>query len=364
MLLFLESFANWDTLATGALGKWTTISNGASVLSIGATASRTGGPAAVFYAASPVSNYTLQSYLAKTLASGQTTLTLGFALLVSQRSTDELALLSLQNINDRLVSLSILSTGQLRVRAGNASEFATGTLLGTTAGGVIGATNVWYYVEIQVVVSSTVGSVNVQVNGANVLSLTNVNTDPLGDGSILNYQLGVLFDQVLSAVNVGFTICDHYVANASGSQNTGFLGDTRVACVFPTGEGTNDQFSPNGAGSNWQCVDDNPEQDGDTTYVSSSTVSNIDEYTHGATPANTGTIYGVQLCAVARKDTAGTRSHQNFIQSASASAAGAAYPLSLSYAWYLDVVESDPNTSAAWTKAGLDAAQLGVKVAA
>src|SRR5208282_2651433 len=75
MLLFLESFANWDTLATGALGKWTTISNGASVLSIGATASRTGGPAAVFYAASPVSNYTLQSYLAKTLASGQTTLT-------------------------------------------------------------------------------------------------------------------------------------------------------------------------------------------------------------------------------------------------------------------------------------------------
>lgn len=363
-LLFMDSFANWGSAAVGALGKWTSIVDiTGGIFSLNATAGRNGGPAAVFTEADPTDQRGSGTYLAKTLPNGQTTLTVGFALNVSSRSAGELTFLALNNITDRLIGLSILQTGQLRIRAGDETEFALATLLGTTSGGVIAATNVWYYIEVQVVVSPTVGQVNIQVNGANVLTLSGVNTDPLSLGSINNYQLGWPPGTTINVVTLGFMVCDHYVTNSSGSQNTGFLGDTRVACVFPNANGTTNQFAANGAASNYLCVNEASE-DGDATYVSSATVGQIDEYTKTATPTNTGTIFGVQLCAVARKDAAGTRHNQNFILSDVSTTLGADNPLALSYAWYLDIIEQDPNTSAAWTKTGLDAAQIGVKVSA
>jgi hypothetical protein len=362
MLLFVDSFDNYATPAIAALGKWQTVQDANAILSIAAGQGRNGTNA--FKMTGQASIGSNGSYLQSVLVTGsQPSLVVGLAVNVSAfDALNTHGLLRFLDVTTPQVTLSWLPTGQLQVTRGDSG----GTVLGTSTGSVISATGSYFYIEIKITFNTLAGTIDVRAAGvpvAGLTGLTGLNTAPSGADGASVIHLGSCKPVSIAAATDTAFVDDFYVLSTTGGVNVNFLGDVRVVCVFPNGAGASTQFTPNGAAANWQCVSETSE-DGDTTYVADANIGDKDLYVKQATPVTTGPIYAVQLCSVARKDDSGVRSIANTVLSGATAEDGATQALGTTYAWYLDIMESDPNTAGPWTKTTFDAAQIGVKVAA
>jgi hypothetical protein len=356
-LLFMDSFDNYATPAIGALGKWQTLVDAGSLTSIASGAGRNGTNA---FKVNPNNQSGAGAYLQGVLATPLARIVYGLAVKVTLfDALHEMTFLGFFDVNVGQVIVTILPNGQIRFRSGS----ATGTVLATSNASVITATNVYFYLEFDITFDTVNGAIVLHANGVNVpLSASSgFDTAPSGHDSFNTHQLGYLNSSVLSTTT--YFIDDLYMLSTTGGQNTSFLGDVRVVCVFPNGAGASTQFTPNGAGTNWQCVNEVSEDAG-TTFINDANVGDEDLYTKQSIPVNTGQIFGIQQCAVAQKDAASGRSFANINLSGATTTAGATHALGLTYAWYLDVFEQDPNAASAWTFTTFQAAQIGVKVAA
>lgn len=227
-----------------------------------------------------------------------------------------------------------------------------GTSLGSSALGVFPLA-AWFYVEMLVTVSSSVGVVTVRINGANVLTLTGLNTQNTARAFIDQTQ----YDS--QGGNCSFQ--DAYWCDNTGSYNNTFLGDCRVSAKFPSSAGSTTNFTSSNANADYVNAAMVP-PGGDSDYNYDSTVGDIDLYNVGA-PSLISTVFGVQASIIARKDAAATRSIATLIKSASTTTTGATIPLSTGYTTYQQIAEVDPATGVAWLPAAL-ACQIGAKVAA
>jgi hypothetical protein len=104
---------------------------------------------------------------------------------------------------------------------------------------------------------------------------------------------------------------------------------------------------------------------GDLSYISSSTVNHEDLYGHNALVTNPSTIFTICVKPLAAKSDAGARTYDVRVKSGGAatdsgSNTGISPGQSYTYGW--SFWDTDPNTSAAWTKAALDAATKGHKI--
>jgi hypothetical protein len=95
-------------------------------------------------------------------------------------------------------------------------------------------------------------------------------------------------------------------------------------------------------------------------YIKSSTANQKTDFAHQAMTL-TGTINAVIHRTLARKDDAGARSIKQICESGATEELSATYALGSSYSYYDDILETDPNTAAAWTAANFNAATFGVK---
>ncbi len=241
-------------------------------------------------------------------------------------------------------SLVVFSSGALGIIRSNAS-----TVQAQTGPGVV-APNQWYGIELQVTVNSSGGAAEIWLGGVVVLTATGLNTQASANaygnqvaiGDINNNGLsGPMFDD--------FRVWD----NTGGSQNAPVQLDRRLITKLPSGAGTNTAWSPNGAAANWQCVDETP-PDGDTTYVSS-TGLNVDDYAMPSAGLSSAPTMVVAK-SYARKDDSATRALEVGVLSGSTTSFGSPYTMNSTYAFYDSCISVDPNTSAAWTAAGADAA--------
>jgi hypothetical protein len=228
----------------------------------------------------------------------------------------------------------------------------TATVLGTAANPLLAGS--WDYVEFKALVADAGGTAEVRVNGTAVITLSGQDTRNGGTAQVTN----VLFAP--GGTNIA-DICDWYIADTTGTANNDFIGDLRVREQYPNGAGTYTDFTPS-AGSNYQAVDETA-QDGDTTYVESSTVGHKDTYAY-ANLSGSPTIKGARLLLLAKKDDAGARSIAPTVKSGATEDDGATAALSTSYVYYSKIWETDPNSAAAWTAANLNAAEFGVEVKA
>lgn len=239
------------------------------------------------------------------------------------------------------------TTGKLRV-------YRNTTLLGESAAGVAsGAGSDFIYIELRVTVDDSAGVVVVRVNGSEVINLTGQDTRNGAAAQITEVQLWGGIDGAFD---------DFYLCDTTGSVNNDFLGDVKVVTLYPNGAGDSTDFTPL-SGSNYQNVDE-VLADGDTTYVESSTVSDKDLYTFenlGYTPES---IYGVQTVAVARKDDAGSREMRVITKSGATTKSGSSVALGTAYGVVMDFMETNPDDSAAWELADINALQAGVEVTA
>lgn len=242
------------------------------------------------------------------------------------------------------------NTGVINVYRGT----PTTTLIGSSAGSAF-PFNSFFYLEVGFVISTTVGTVTVKVNGNIVLSLTGINNQATGNNTIAQIQFRSNTSQTLNYTHYYF--CD---TTGSAPLNT-FLGDVRVYGAFPTANSAV-QFTPNGLGSNFQNAAKVPPVPL-TDFNSDSVIGDVDLFTLPATPASTTTVLGTQLSSLAYKSTAGSRALANEISSSGTVANGATISLGTSPFDQRDIFALDPNGNIAFTPTSLNALLIGYKVA-
>lgn len=229
----------------------------------------------------------------------------------------------------------------------------SGTLLGTTTANLI-PQNVWSWVQVKVVISDTIGSVEIRDASGNVaLLLTGIDTR--------NGLTGVIDAIKLGSTNITaqYGYDDLHVWDTTGTICNTWTSETRIDVLLPNAAGAVTQFTPS-TGANWDCVNENSVSV--TDYVSNAVAGNQDLYNFTDLPHVPLSIYGTVLSAVATKDDAGVRAVQTLCRSGTTTVNGPSLALNLG-TWQRTsrVIEADPNTSAAWTVAGLNAAQFGVQ---
>jgi hypothetical protein len=331
-LRFIDSFDHY--VNTDILLKWTSINNTASL-----HAGRTG----------PQSFHTGRN-LSKTI-DAQTEWILGFAVKPLTGSNSG-SLVQLKNGASTIQDDIYWDNGTqcLSVRRAGTTTLGTGSRLL--------APETWHYVELRIVVSNTVGVVQLHVDGANDINLSS--QDTLNSGTTIDrFTFGDA-----GASNISCDIDDVYICDASGSapSNT-FLGDVRIECTHPNGNGNSSQLvgSDGNSTDNYLLVDETT-SDGDTTYVQSSVVNDKDTYAYGNLSSVSGSVYGVQPIAHARKTDASSRSMKTIARLSGTEVDGPDQTLATSYAMYYDIRETKPG-GGAWTISDVNSAEFGVKVA-
>jgi hypothetical protein len=243
--------------------------------------------------------------------------------------------------------LRVTSGGELQVTRGG-TQLAITSGLGLTTGA-------WYFIEFKVTIDNA-GSYAVRVNGSAVAALTGSGDTQAGSNAYANIIRIGMFPG--GGGGGTFDIDDLYVLDGQAGLND-FLGDCRVKCVLPDGDGNYTAWTAS-AGSDYQCVDETTPND-DTDYISSSNATDRASFTYGAVGV-TGNVKGVQLCLSARKDDAGTRTIQHSTRISSTDYDGASVNVADGYAYYPKVWENSPATSSAWTVAEIDGAEFGVEL--
>lgn len=289
----------------------------------------------------------------------QDTWTVGFGYYISkyagfsQLGTEKAMLLIKDGGTGTQVSLYLKTNGEIKVYRND-----QGSLLGTTAGAHIRAGH-WNYIEIKVKINNTTGTVDLKVNNVSVLSLTSQNTRQTANSQASRF----VFSASLTAGDLP-RFDDIYICDNQGSNNTSFLGPQKVTTIFPTGDNGTNQWTTSGSGTTHaDRVKENP-HDSSTTYLTDTVSGHTEEFDYANTGSEVTSIKGVQMNTVFETDDASAFSVKNHVNSGGTSSDdGGTAGTNGTYKTASFLVETDPNTSALWTKTNLDAALFGVKVA-
>lgn len=347
-LLFMESFDGGD--ASTANGKWTAV---LASPTINTTNPRFTG-ANAWQIANP--NLASDTYRKTLTAGAHATFIAGIAWrpegTLSGDAVSGKGLLVFRGDSNATthLTLAVTSSGALRVRRGD----ATGTILGTTADLI--SLNTWYYIELKALISDTVGTVNVQVNGVSALSLTGLDTKNAGTNTT--------FDAVeFGGGGVGCTsrMRDIYICNGAGSVNNNFLGDCRVTHSVVNADSTPEQWTRS-TGSDSFALLDEATPNSDTDYIEDAVDGEITRMGLVDLTDTTHAIFGIQTAVFAKKDDAGARSLRVGMFSDATLTNGADHALPTSYASIYDIFELDPDGGVAWTPTQLNAAFIQVEV--
>ena len=247
------------------------------------------------------------------------------------------------------------TTGTISLRAGTST-----TALATSAA-VLTSNSNFYYVEVEFnYPGSGNPTVNVRVNGTVVLTYTGSLNSVV---SLNRCVYGFSFSTV--QVAPAFTVDDIYILDTLGAVNNAFLGDVRVELLTPAATDFNDGFTPTGAATNHEAVDE-ALQDGDTTYAFGTAVGQDIDFTIAPLTNVPSAIFAVAVQSIGKKTDVGVRSTTTRLKSAAATATGTAHTLSDSAytASPFQIVETDPDGGIAWTRAKVEAAKIGVEITA
>lgn len=284
--------------------------------------------------------------LTKTLPSNLVTGMVGFHIILSGIAA--LTLFKFFDAGNVQVDLRIDGTGHL---------FFTrnGTSIGSVATIPL-VVNTYYWLEMQVTISSTVGVANLYINGTSALAGSSLNTQATANA---------FFNQVGFSPATQQTVDSFHCWDSTAGDVTAFpygehIIDTRLANAV----GTNTTWTKHGTvlTNNFQYVNEALE-DGDTTYVTDTpgALPLIDSYGFPALAETTGTIGTVAINTVDRIDDVGPHTMDHYTLSSGVVGLSAAVSPSATYNNHQTFRGTDPNTSAAWTVTNLNAAEFGYK---
>jgi hypothetical protein len=239
-----------------------------------------------------------------------------------------------------------------------------GTLLAT--GPVVPAEE-WHHYEMDVIFgTASNATINLYLDGnpSPFLSATGVSlTDATADTGFLGQP-----PNATSGATASGYYADYYLFSGTGAVamfNSALapqgLGAAKMAFSVPNAPGATSAWTPNGAATIWQSIDQIP-QDGDSTYASSATVGQAYMCAFGTLPPMQ-TLISVQLSTYARTDDAGPRAYQSgFYSGGTYGYSGVNQFLAGTYNYIEDEYMLDPVTGLAWTVADLTGLQFGAQL--
>lgn len=220
-----------------------------------------------------------------------------------------------------------------------------GALLASGSATVAAGTT--YLIEVHYKPDSANGVFQVKVNGIADIDFAG-NSGTTAD--INRVRLGFF-----SGTIYAYCYYDNFILDDSG-----WIGDTRIQVIQPTGAGNSTQWDPS-TGSNWDCVDEIPASE--TDYVYTNTADEVDLYTFSNLSGNIESIKCVQVQALAKKEGLPTpQSLQLAVRSggtnyfSGSKALPSTIPKAVCHLW-----ETDPNSGSAWTESGVNNAEFGFK---
>lgn len=230
------------------------------------------------------------------------------------------------------------------------TSLSAGTVLGTSAAGVIKSAT-WHSIEFACSISDTVGTVDIVVDGVNVLSLTGQDTRN-GTPTTINR---IIMGGNNGTYNSVTRIDDLYI-----TDSLTLLGPMRIETLYPNADTAQKQWIPSTGSTNYTTIDETLLSSSD--YVYSNTVGNFDLYDFGNLSTTPTSISAVQVVPVAQKDDVGLRAIASTVKSGSSTTDSANFYLGSSWNLVPRIMNTDPNTSTAWTASAVNSIQAGPKV--
>lgn len=328
MAVTLELMDGFDTYTT-VTQRWTS-TTGASTTN--ATAGRRGGGAYVGGGGSTLN---------KNLSGNYPNLLLGLALEYTSTITVQ-TLAAFRDSGTNQVDMRSTVTGAIQITR-------NGTVLATSATGLLGTLSQWNFLEFRATIASgTSGSAEVLLNGVSVVSITGTNTQASANAYANQLQINV----------TNAVVDDIYLYVGTAGSVPSYKGDCAVKAFAPAADGTYTQWTPNSGTAHFSRVNETPPDD-DTSYNSTSTAGNRDSFTIPTVAS--GTVYAIQHVIRHRVDDAGAHTIQPFVRIGGVNYDGASIASNASYVTSTQIAETSPATSSAWTPTELNSAEFGVK---
>jgi len=258
--------------------------------------------------------------------------------------------------NNEIFAFQDGTTHQVEIRTDATGHlFCTrnGTAIGSASSSVL--TTGWHYFEITVVFATTAtGSVLVKVDGVTWITISSVQTSGTANAFTNRFYLEPVVDNT-----------NQYWKDIYWRDDSTMHGDITVNVLFPALAGPSQQWTAS-TGSQVSCVDDGITHTGswpdDTDYISDSTSGHISDFQfQSVTVPGGGSILGAIHVSRVSKEVGATASLQQYSKSGGTTHTGSSVTLGTSPGYVFDVMENDPNTSAAWTATNLNNSTHGVK---
>jgi len=222
----------------------------------------------------------------------------------------------------------------------------------------------WYYIDFHVVISDTVGVVQVKIDGALEIDVSAADTNN-GGGNIQTLEIGILnnYDVIYKGGGADFYYDDFAVNDTTGSVGNSWLNLAGVFPLHPDGDGNYAAWSSTGA-ADYTEVDDTGSfgtlPDDDTTMLSSSTTGARVSLTFDDLPF-AGIVQAVQIMTYNNSTTAGTDEMANFVRIGTTDYDQTAFVPSTSWAWQIEILNTSPATATEWDSAEIDGMEVGFK---
>jgi len=246
------------------------------------------------------------------------------------------------------VHMSFESDGTGKIVAKRAGTTTLGTSTTTMP------LNAWFYLQIKVVISDTVGVVVIRMEGVEGLNLTGQDTRNGGTGIIDGLDIYSLNNNDNS--NMGFN--RFFVMDGTGTANNDITTSiVEIATINPNGAGATTGWTPS-TGANWQTVDEVPKSE--TDYNSAAATALKDTFAMESVPGSSTSIQAVVPFAIGEKQSVDVINVHTISRHSTSESAGANVALknaSMSYIYSID--EVNPSTAAAWTVAEVNAMEAG-----
>lgn len=274
----------------------------------------------------------------------------GFAIRPIFQSSGVWVQVGLWDSTNRGLSLRINQDLSISIglNGGSNTDYNLATVFATTPAATL-TLNTWSYIELEFTVSNTTGSYNLYVNGG--LASSGTNLDTLSTSSYTVLCLGGTF----AGTSTTYEFDDVYVTDTATR-----LGEQRVETLYPNADTAQKQWTASTGSDNYAMIDETTMNT--TDYVYTSTLNNYDLYDFGNLSTTPTSISAVTVSALAQKDNVGTRAIATPIKSSSTTSDGGNIYLAGGWSVSSRILETDPNTSTAWTASGVNNLQAGVKV--
>lgn len=234
---------------------------------------------------------------------------------------------------------------------------AGAVLLGQTANPVL-TTNAWKHVESKVFLDAAAGTIDVRVEGVNVLSLAGIRTTTNVAGAVLSCQ-NVFFGRN-GGTGAVFNIKDLIVWDNSTAFNNTFLGSCQVLRLAPDAD-VSLNWTPSAGGTGFNLINElTPDDDG--TYISAGVgpIPAAYKCSLSDVPLSVTSVRAVMPIHRSRKIDGGDGNIQVGLISGASTGLGTDRPITTAYTYWWDIYNVDPNGGAAWTRASLNAVTLQI----